>query len=176
MMRASLSGIAGPVEEGRVVEPVRSFVVPPDGGRVLRGPAGGPTRFLAGVAETGGTFTLVENTIGPGQGPPQHLHAREDEMWFVREGDLRFIADGEILAAPEGSFVFVPRRTPHCFQNIGDGPATVLVMFTPAGMERFFERHAELPDGPVDPEAYARIAHDSWMEVVGPPLGTSHPL
>src|SRR6266545_1715603 len=27
----------------------------------------------------------------------------------------------------------------------------ILVMFTPAGMERFFEGHAKLPPGPVDP-------------------------
>jgi hypothetical protein len=34
-------------------------------------------------------------------------------------------------------------------------------MFTPAGMERFFEGHAKLPPGPVDPEAYRAIAHSA---------------
>jgi len=49
-------------------------------------------------------------------------------------------------------------------------------MFTPSGMERFFEQHALLPPGPVDPEAYRAIAHDNWMEVAGPPIGESDPL
>jgi len=31
----------------------------------------------------------------------------------------------------------------------------------PAGMERFFEGHAKLPPGPVDPEAYRAIAHSA---------------
>jgi hypothetical protein len=52
--------------------------------------------------------------------------------------------------------------------NVGDGPARLLVMFTPAGMERFFEGHAALPPGPPDPETYRRIARAAWMEVVGP--------
>jgi hypothetical protein len=48
--------------------------------------------------------------------------------------------------------------------------ARLLVMFTPAGMERFFEGTAEPPPGPFDPEAYRAVAHSAWMEVVGGPL------
>ena len=44
-----------------------------------------------------------------------------------------------------------------------------------SGMERFFEQHAELPEGEVDPEAYRRVARENWMEVVGPPLSVSDP-
>ena len=107
--------------------------------------------------------------------PPQHVHAREDEMWYILEGHFRFNADGELLDAAQGSFVFVPRGTAHCFQNTGDEAATILVMFTPAGMERFFQQHAHLPPGPVDPDRYREIADENWMDVVGPPLAQSHP-
>jgi len=62
------------------------------------------------------------------------------------------------------------------FQNIGPDPAEMLVMFTPAGMERFFEQHAKLPAGPVDPHRYREIARSCWMDVVGPTLAESHPL
>ena len=48
--------------------------------------------------------------------------------------------------------------------------------FTPAGMERFFEDHAELPPGPVDLDAYRAIARSNWMEVAGPPLAESDPF
>ena len=153
-----------------------AFVVPPGGGTTVRGPVGGPTIIKARTENTAGTFTLLENIVAARQGPPLHVHAREDEMWFVLDGHFRFRADDEILDAPAGSFVFVPRGTRHCFQNVGDEPARIMVMFTPAGMERFFEQHARLPPGPVDPDSYAAIARDNWMEVVGPPLADSDPL
>lgn len=155
---------------------VRAFVIPPDGGTKVQGPVGGPTIIKARTETTAGSVALLENTIPARQGPPLHVHAREDEMFYVLEGHLRFRADDEMLDAPAGSFVFVPRGTRHCFQNIGDEAARILVFFVPAGMERFFEQHARLPDGPVDPDAYRAIAHDSWMDVVGPPLAESDPL
>jgi hypothetical protein len=96
-------------------------------------------------------------------------------MWYILDGRFRFIADDRLFDAPPGSFVFVPRNTPHCFQNLEDSPSRLLVMFTPSGMERFFEEHARLPGGPVDPERYAAIAERSWMEVAGPTLAESHP-
>ena len=145
------------------------------GGKTVRGPAGGPATIKAETATTGGTFALLEVTVGPQDGPPQHVHAREDEMWFILEGHFRFLADETMFDAPQGSFVFVPRGTAHCFQNLGREDATILVMFTPAGMERFFEQHAQLPAGPVDPDRYREIASNNWMEVVGPPLAVSHP-
>jgi hypothetical protein len=62
---------------------------------------------------------------------------------------------------------------PHCFQNVGDLPARVLVLFTPSGMERFFDGLASLPAP--DPDAFATIGGGVGMDVVGPPLGVSHP-
>ena len=156
--------------------PVTAYVVGAGSGESFRGPAGGPTTIKARTENTGGTFTMLEVTVGPKEGPPLHLHHREDEMWYVLDGMFRFIAEESIFEAPTGSFVFVPRRTAHCFQNMGVEPATVLVMFTPSGMERFFEEHAKLPAGPVDPDRYREIAAGSWMDVLGPPLGQSHPL
>ena len=70
---------------------------------------------------------------------------------MVRDrGELRFKLDDGLHLAPAGSFVFVPRGTPQCFQTVTDAPARILVMFTPAGMERFFDRFAALsaPDNP----------------------------
>ena len=154
---------------------VESFVVRPGEGRLISGPAGGPTTITADTGRTGGAFTFLENVIGPRQGPPRHVHRREDEMWYVLDGNFRFIADDRVFDAPEGAFVFVPRGTAHCFQNLEDRPSRILVMFTPSGMERFFEEHAVLPPGDVDPERYREIAERNWMEVVGPPLAESHP-
>jgi quercetin dioxygenase-like cupin family protein len=148
----------------------------PGEGETVQGPAGGPLTFKARGEQTNGALTLLENLIAPGDGPPLHTHAHEDESWYVLEGALRFRLGEEIAAAPAGSFVFVPRGTPHCFQNIGEEPARIIVMFTPSGMERFFDRFATLPAGPVDPEAFRSIGAQVGMDVVGPPLAATHPV
>jgi quercetin dioxygenase-like cupin family protein len=163
-------------EEQRMVRSIDPFVVRRGEGEVIPGPAGGGATLKARTETTGGSFTLIEIEIGPKQGPPQHRHRREDEMWYILDGSFRFIADGELFDAPPGAFVFVPRGTAHCFQNLDERPGHLLVMFTPSGMERFFEEHAMLPPGPVDPERYREIAERSWMDVTGPPLAESHPL
>lgn len=153
---------------------VRAFVVGPGDGREIRGPVGGPTVLKATTDETGGTVACLETVVPPGGGPPLHLHRREDELWYVLAGHFRFRADDELLDAPLGSFVFVPRRTRHCFQNVARENGRVLVLFTPAGMERWFEGHARL-SLPVDPDAYRRLSDEHFMEVAGPPLAESHP-
>lgn len=149
---------------------VEPYVVLPGEGETLRGPVGGPARILARAETTNGGFTAIENEIPPNQGPPEHVHVREDEMYYVFEGTIRFKAGGRYFDAPAGAFMFIPRGTQHSFRNIGERPARLLVMFAPAGMERFFEGIAALPPGAPDPETYREIAHGAWMEVAGPPM------
>ncbi len=147
-----------------------AFAVGPGEGTTIEGPAGGPLTFKARGEQTGGALTAFENIIAPGDGPPLHRHAHEDEAWYVLEGQLRFRLDDALHRAPAGSFVYVPRGTPHCFQNDGDTPARILVLFTPAGMERFFDQFADLPHSALGPEAFRRIGSEVGMEVLGPPL------
>ena len=145
-----------------------AYVVEPGHGITIQGPVGGPLTFKARGDQTGGSLTALENVIPPGDGPPLHTHDSEDEAWYVLEGILRFQLSDSYAEAPTGSFVFVPRGTPHCFANIGDSPARILVLFTPSGMERFFERFAaETTPGP---EGFHAIGRDVGMEVLGPPL------
>jgi uncharacterized RmlC-like cupin family protein len=93
----------------------------------------------------------------------------------VLAGELRFRLGDDVATAAAGSFVFVPRRTPHRFQNVGAQPARIIVVFTPSGMERFFDRFAALPAGAVDPDAFASIGAEVGMDVVGPPMSVTHP-
>jgi quercetin dioxygenase-like cupin family protein len=151
------------------------FVVEPGEGLTIQGPAGGPLTFKARAEQTDAALTLFENVIAPGDGPPFHAHAGEDESWYVLEGELRFRLGDDVARAAAGSFVFVPRGTPHCFQNVGAQPARIIVIFTPSGMERFFDRFAALPAGPLDPGAFRSIGADVGMDVLGPPMAVTHP-
>lgn len=146
-------------------------VVGPGEGATIEGPVGGPLTFKIRGEQTEGVLTAFENVIPPGQGPPLHRHEREDESWYVLAGELEFKLGEDIRRAPAGSFVFVPRGTAHCFMNVALVPARVLVLFTPSGMERFFDGFASLPAP--DPEAFRRLGEPVGMTVLGPPLAPS---
>jgi len=95
--------------------------------------------FLVTGEETGGAYFVMEAYVPPGGGPPPHIHTREDETFYVLEGQVEFLlGDATILAGP-GDFVNVPRGTVHRFRNASAETARIVLTFTPAGMEGFFE-------------------------------------
>ncbi len=59
--------------------------------------------------ETGGTFALIEALVTPGNGPPPHIHNREDEAFYILEGERRFHADGRSFTATSGAWVTLAR-------------------------------------------------------------------
>jgi len=150
----------------------RPLLAAPGEGQSVPNPAGGPLTYKARSTQTGGALTAFESVAAPGEGPPLHRHDAQDELMYVLEGLVRFSLEGEIREAPAGSFVFIPRGAPHAWQNASDHPARLLILFTPGapGMERFFERAAELPDATRLAEAFKSFAADAGMEVLGPPL------
>jgi quercetin dioxygenase-like cupin family protein len=154
-----------------------AFVSAPGEGQTVTNPLGGPLTFKARGQQTGGALTAFESIAAPGEGPPLHRHASQDEVIYVLAGRLRVRLEETIHEAPAGSFVFIPRGTTHTWQNAGDDPASLLVLFAPAavGMERFFERSAELADDTRAADAFKRFASDAGMEVLGPPLARSAP-
>jgi quercetin dioxygenase-like cupin family protein/ketosteroid isomerase-like protein len=131
---------------------------------------GGTVTYWARSDETGGSVTALETAVVPGAGPPLHVHVNEDEFIYVLEGRLRVRLEDDVDDAPEGSFVFIPKGTPHTWQNAGDDIARFLFGFMSGapGMERFFERGAAAGVGLED--RFARFARDAGMEVLGPPL------
>lgn len=114
---------------------------------VATGPAfwgpGDHYTFLVTGAESGGAYFAMEALVPPGGGPPPHIHRREDETFYLVEGSVEFrLGDATIIAGP-GDFVNVPRGTVHCFHNTGTDTARMILTFTPAGMEHFFEETLE---------------------------------
>jgi quercetin dioxygenase-like cupin family protein/ketosteroid isomerase-like protein len=138
---------------------------------------GGDVTFWARGAETGGALTIAESEVQPGMGPPLHVHVNDDEFVYVLEGRLRIRLEHDIHDLPAGSFAFIPKGARHTWQNAGETTARFLFGFGPAapGMERFFERTAELPSDTRLAEAFSRFAGDAGMEVLGPPMSASRP-
>jgi quercetin dioxygenase-like cupin family protein len=151
-----------------------AHVVTPDDSPTIRSPIGDDLRFMARGEDTGGALAAMDVTVSPGEGPPLHVHTREDEFVYVIDGDFRWKLGDELRHTPAGSLVFIPRGLAHCFQNVGAQPGRLLVMFSPSGMEGFFDRLAGSTE--LDLEAFTAAAGDHGMEVVGPPLAQSDPV
>jgi quercetin dioxygenase-like cupin family protein len=100
-------------------------------------------RVLASGSQTGEVYALSEIRVSPNNGPPMHIHSREDECFFVLEGEIEFqIGDDKITARP-GTFIQGPRGIAHRFKNETELPARMLGFVTPAGFEKFFKEFAQ---------------------------------
>jgi quercetin dioxygenase-like cupin family protein len=100
-------------------------------------------RVLASDEQTGGVYALSEIRVSPNNGPPPHVHSRDDESFFVLEGEVTFQIGDETIVAKPGSFLQGPRGIPHTFRNTGKSPARMLVYITPAGFENFVKEFAQ---------------------------------
>jgi quercetin dioxygenase-like cupin family protein len=117
--------------------------------------------------DTHGAYTVVQTFSPPQGGPPLHVHHREDEAFYVLEGELEIQCGENKIRAVPGSFVFAPREIPHSFQNINSVPAKVLILATPAGIEKFFEELSQLAkQGPPDIEKVKEIAQRYEIEFI----------
>jgi mannose-6-phosphate isomerase-like protein (cupin superfamily) len=86
--------------------------------------------------EQTGAYAIVEVESFPGNGPPPHIHHREDECLYVIEGAFSVILAGKILDVADGDFVRIPRGTPHTYKNVGAIPGRLLFMYSPGGFEQ----------------------------------------
>ena len=138
------------------------FVGPGDG-KALPNPIGGRMVVKVRDSDTGGGYSIHDNTIPPGSpGPRPHVHRNHEEAFYVLEGELTVRVGSREITAPAGSFVVVPRGVVHQPSNPGTEPTRVLLIFSPGGMDRFFEEAAEgrmpLQAEPEDTAVQERLA------------------
>lgn len=145
-----------------MAEPRKLKVVRPGEGGTVQ-VVGDTYRFLAVGGDTDRTYFVMEATISPGAGPPLHVHAREEEGFYVLDGELEFHADGTTLRAGPGTFLNLPQGSRHRFQNVGDRPARMLILCAPGGIEGFFTE----ADGQ-GPEALTKIAERFGITILPP--------
>jgi quercetin dioxygenase-like cupin family protein len=100
--------------------------------------------FLVTGAQSNGAYFIMEAIVPPGGGPPPHIHHREQESFYVLEGTLDIQIEDRVVHASAGDFVHIPIGTVHCFRNNGDTLARQLLIFSPGGLEGFFEETLEL--------------------------------
>jgi quercetin dioxygenase-like cupin family protein len=105
-------------------------------------------RFVATGDDTDGKYTLFEAFVGPGGGPPPHVHSCEEEGFYVLEGEITFMIDGKRMVGTAGTFANLPIGVPHSFKNETNRPAKMLIFLAPAGLEKmFFECGVPVAEG-----------------------------
>ena len=109
---------------------MRPVVVPPGQGHRL-----GNVEFLARTADTPRfNFGIIE--IAVGRELEAHVHAEEDDAFYIIEGEMTFVFGDEEAKAPPGTFVLVPPGVTHGFRNDGDVPVRMFNIHAPAGFDR----------------------------------------
>ena len=117
----------------------------------------GPVTILvrASAETTGGAFTVFEE-VPPLVDTPLHVHARDDELFYVLEGEHVFQVGDEELRAGPGGVVFAPKGVPHAQRRVVPGEGRLLIQTSPAGFDGFFrELAAADAEGRLGPETYA---------------------
>jgi quercetin dioxygenase-like cupin family protein len=127
---------------------------------------------------TDGRFALVEFLFPHGASPPLHTHP-QDESYVVLQGRLTLRAGEERFVLEAGGAAVVPMGVAHTFRVDSD-TARVLVLSTPAGLERFVRDGSVPASSPTLPppdtprpalEELDRIFRAHGQMNLGPPLG-----
>jgi mannose-6-phosphate isomerase-like protein (cupin superfamily) len=154
-----------------------SLFVSPDDGKALPNPIGGRMVIKVRDDDTAGVYSIHDNTIPLGSpGPRPHIHRHHEEAFYVLEGELTVRVGPRTITAPVGSFVVVPRGVVHQPSNPGTQPTRVLLIFSPRGMDHFFEEAAEkripLQAAPSDPAVPEKL--EAFTRKYGYVLRSSH--
>jgi quercetin dioxygenase-like cupin family protein len=125
----------------------------------------------------GGRFALLEFLFPRHASPPLHTHP-QDESYVVLDGRLTVHAGARRCQLGAGTITAVPAGVAHTFR-VESRTARVLVLSTPAGIERFV-RDGSVPATsptlpPVDtprptPERLEQIFRTHHQVNLGPPL------
>jgi quercetin dioxygenase-like cupin family protein len=130
-------------------------------------------------AQTGGLFALKESYDRRGEGPPMHVHAREDEGCYVLEGEITFFVDDEVVQASAGAWIYLPRGVPHSLRVESDDARTLWFVAPGAFMSFFsetFPRATDASSSPPRPPDFDRITAalaEFGVQIVGPAPGTT---
>jgi quercetin dioxygenase-like cupin family protein len=133
---------------------------------ISAGPTSSTQLVLKGE-ESAGSLMVCLVTLKPGPGAGRHYQPLEDELWFAVQGTWEWTIGDQVMRVGPGGFAYAPRNTTHAFSNVGDGPAVMFTLNTPAGHERGFQalyklRKEEAPQAAIQ-DTFARydfIFHD----------------
>ena len=133
-------------------------------------PGGTRTEIHLAAEDTAGAFCLLVDHPPAGWSLPAHLHHGAAETIHIMQGAFEVEMEGRRVALTAGATAHVPAGTVHATANVGDVEGRRVLVFSPAGMERFFlEAGAPTRDEPVDDAKALEAAIRHGWEFVGRP-------
>ncbi|MEV0051946.1 cupin domain-containing protein [Saccharopolyspora shandongensis] len=115
----------------------RFIFLSPGESRPTRVPLPPWTTVKAGVADTGGRLSLLENN---GDGSiPAHVHDTFDEFVYVLGGELGIEVGGRTHRLSAGMCALLPRGVTHAMRNLSEEPVHALQLSAPGGWEHYIE-------------------------------------
>jgi len=134
----------------------------------------GKVKFIATSEDTKGAYAVVELTEMPGYKTAWHQHNNCEEAFYVVEGVLTIKLADKLYEMPAGSYILIPRGTPHGQGNFTNKPVRLLTTFSPGGFDLFFRDRVELyktikPGDPTFQKRFdeLREKHRKWVEILG---------
>lgn len=125
------------------------------------------TEIHLGTAQTGGAFCLLVDQPPAGWELPAHRHRHEAETIHVLSGEFEMDLGGRRTRLARGETVHIPAGEVHAGANVGEAVGRRILLFHPAGLERFFrEVGASSADAAVDSRAVLAAADRHGWEFV----------
>ena len=113
-------------------------------------------KILLTTEATGGAISVLMGCHKPGEGPPDHVHFNQEEVFFILEGTYELTVGDQTSTAGPGTIVFVPRNVVHRFKNVGDTTARMLDWSLPG------DRTTTSRRSPTSPPATASPPRRRW--------------
>lgn len=123
--------------------PRQATIVKPEGALAIR-PFGLDVRILLTTEATDGALSVLIGRHQPGEGPPDHVHYKQEEVFYILEGTYEMTVGGVTTTAGPGTLVFIPRNVVHRFTNVGDTTACMLDWTLPGGQDHYFKTISDL--------------------------------
>lgn len=127
--------------------------------------------ILADIHQTGGSFSVIEQWMRAGVGPPLHVH-NVDEWFFVFSGTMDMQLGEHQVTATAGDSIWIPRGTDHAFKTTQE--THVLNGYAPGGVEQIIAglgmpaERRELPPEDLElpnSDAFGRLLDNYWSSL-----------
>jgi quercetin dioxygenase-like cupin family protein len=126
--------------------PRQAIIVKPEQALPIT-PFGLEMKVLLTTEATGGALSVIIGSHKPGEGPPDHVHFSQEEIFFIVEGTYELTVGGQTSTVGPGTIVFIPRNVVHRFKNVGVTTARMLDWSLPGGQDHYFKAISELAAG-----------------------------
>lgn len=87
---------------------------------------------------TDGAYSVVEHSVPPDYTSSYHINHGEKEIRYLLDGAIEIVTEGDTFPATAGQTVVFKQGQPHGWRVTSDGPARMLVLCSPAGVEEFY--------------------------------------